>query len=277
MNSTPTKTDTLNHNSRTLYVLRKGGRYVNVDLTTVEGMKRANKMNLIASDEADLIAVPDVWLGSSLLLNDAADTHLPHRGVLFAMFRHPVERTASWFYHKRNVPNTVHYDPALEIYELTDWVNGPNFASDYSTRMLCGKRDARVPLTSDDLDAAKETLRRKCVVGLLDEKGESMRRFERFFGWDGTGVEKVVANDAEVAILKDGECEDRLLHWNWVNKHNHPQLEEGSEAYRVVESKNIYDMELYMYARQLFEEQTVQLGFDEDEIYGVLERAATNR
>lgn len=259
--------------------MHKGGRYVNVDLTTVEGMKRANKMNLVASDEADLIAVPDVWLGSSYLLGSDADSDIPHRGVLFAMFRHPVERTASWFYHKRNVPNTVHYDPALEIYELTDWVNGPTYTTDYATRMLCGKRDARVPLTPDDLDKAKETLRRKCIVGLLEEKGESMRRFERFFGWDGTGMEeekkkKTNGDDVDVPVLKDGECKDRLLHWNWVNKHKHPRLEEGSSAYRVVESKNAYDMELYMYARQLFEEQTVQLGFDDDEIYGVLERAA---
>lgn len=44
-----------------------------------------------------------------------------------------------------------------------------------------------VTLTHDDLDAAKEVLRRYFVVGLLVEKAESVRRFKRFFGLDDPG------------------------------------------------------------------------------------------
>ena len=48
-----------------------------------------------------------------------------------------------------------------------------------------------------------------------------------------------------------------------MNKHRHPALHEGSIGYKVVESKNKLDLELYYYTRQLFDEQYTQLGFDE--------------
>ena len=51
-----------------------------------------------------------------------------------------------------------------------------------------------------------------------------------------------------------------------MNKNKHPMLEEGTVVYNLLESKNRYDIELYMYARQLFEEQYIQLGFDDDAI-----------
>jgi hypothetical protein len=128
------------------------------------------------------------------------------------------------------------------------------------------------PLAQVDLDVAKEILRRKCIVGLLGEKGESMKRFEKFFGWDaGASRDYIDATELHAAPgasrwknAKDEECRDRLLYWGWINKNKHPTVEEGSGVYRLLESRNRYDIELYMYARQLFEEQFMQLGFDED-------------
>lgn len=140
-----------------------------------------------------------------------------------------------------------------------------------------------VPLTRDDLDVAKEILRRKCVIGLLEEKGESIKRFEKFFGWNAEarreslllleGGEMGMAEEAQAArwrdnVVKDEECADRLLHWRWENKNRHPVPEEGSPAYNLLEGKNRYDIELYLYARQLFDEQYIQLGFDDDTIGG---------
>jgi len=290
-----------------LYHVRTGGmQFVNVDLDSLEGIERAKNGQMIQKEMADVVAVPDVRLGSLLFGSGVNQIHedgdesddefdksdgtpKEYKGVLFAMFRHPIDRAVSWFYHKQSVRDSVHYDPSLEIYSLADWVNSPGYITDYMVRTLVGKIDANrafqppVPLTHDDLDAAKEILRRKCIVGLLEEKGESMKRFEKFFGWnaevqrtslfllEGEATAEAVQAERWKQEFKDEECEDRLLHWKWENKNMHPMLEDAEEgtygvAYNLLESKNRFDIELYMYAKQLFEEQFTQLGFDDDEV-----------
>jgi len=292
----------------TMYIVRREGQqFANVDLNSLEGVMRAAEGKLIQKAMAEVVLVPNVRLGS-LLFGDVGDEpgikngeedqnegrgeevdyemnagtprEVEFKGVLFTMFRHPIERTASWFYHKQSVQDSVHYDPSLEIYSLTDWINSPSYMTDYMVRTLVGKVDTHFHLVREDLDVAKEILRRKCLVGLLDEKSESMRRFIKFFGWNAElqrdsimlteGEETAEAIQAERwhnQIVKDEECQDRLLHWDWMNKHKHPVVEEGSLEYKLLESKNRYDLELYMYARQLFEEQFTQLGFDDDAIH----------
>jgi hypothetical protein len=270
---------------------QKGQSFVNVDLDSVEGVQRAVQGGLISKELADVVVVLDVRLGSLLFGNGQDHIHnnnninneeetaagVEYKGVLFAMFRHPIERTLSFFYHKQQDKESVHYDPSMEIYSLVDWVNSPSYMTNFMTRTLVGKVDNAIPLTEADLDVAKEILRRKCVVGLLDDKTESMKRFAKLFGWDAdvhhhslsllqgeAAASRAKAERWKNQIVNDEECQDRLLHYNWLNKHRHPALHEGSIGYKVVESKNKLDLELYYYTRQLFDEQYTQLGFDED-------------
>ncbi|KAL7473940.1 hypothetical protein ACHAXS_014285 [Conticribra weissflogii] len=301
----------------TMYIVRREGQqFANVDLNNLEGVSRAAEGKLIQKSMADVVLVPDVRLGSLLFadgggeykptlfddnevingetqsqneeigevvdykMNAPTPPEVEFKGVLFTMIRHPIDRTASLFYHKQYEKDSVHYDPSLEIYSLADWINSPSYMTDYMVRTLVGKVDTHSHLIREDLDMAKEILRRKCLVGLLDEKAETMRRFIKFFGWNAElqrdsimlteGEETAEAIQAERwhnQIVKDEECQDRLLHWDWMNKHKHPSVEEGSLEYKMLESKNRYDIELYMYARQLFEEQFTQLGFDDDTIH----------
>jgi len=272
----------------TLYVVQtKGHSYVNVDLDSVEGVQRAVQGGLISNELSDVVLVPDVRLGSLLFGNGQDHIHseneeitgIEYKGVMFALFRHPLDRTLSLFYHKQEDKESVHYDPSMEIYSLVDWVNSPGYITNFMTRTLVGKVDNQIPLTALDLDVAKEILRRKCVVGLLDEKAESMKRFARLFSWDAdvhhdslsllqgeAAASRAKAERWKNQIVNDEECEDKLLHINWLNKHKHPTLREGSVEYKLVKSKNSFDLELYYYTKQLFEEQYTQLGFDEDDI-----------
>ena len=272
----------------TLYVVQtKGHSFVNVDLDSVEGVQRAVQGGLVSKELADVVLVPDVRLGSLLFGNGQDHIHADneeisgteYKGVMFVLFRDPLDRTLSFFYHKQQDNESVHYDPSMEIYSLVDWVNSPSYITNFMTRTLVGKMDNQIPLTAVDLDVAKEILRRKCVVGLLDEKAESMKRFARLFGWDAdvnhdslsllqgeAAASRAKAERWKSQIVNDEECEDKLLHINWLNKHRHPALREGSVEYKVVKSKNSFDLELYYYAKQLFEEQYTQLGFDEDDI-----------
>eukprot|EP00986_Skeletonema_menzelii_P012722 scaffold7172_cov149-Skeletonema_menzelii.AAC.4 len=270
----------------TLYVVQtKGNSYVNVDLDSFEGVQRAVQGGLVSKELADVVLVPDVRLGSLLFGNGQDHIHsendeitgTEYKGVMFALFRHPLDRTLSLFYHKQQDKESVHYDPSMAIYSLVDWVNSPGYITNFMTRTLVGKVDNQIPLTAVDLDVAKEILRRKCVVGLLDEKAESMKRFARLFGWDAdvhhdslsllqgeAAASRAKAERWKNQIVNDEECFDKLLHINWLNKHRHPPLREGSIEYKLVKSKNSFDLELYDYTKQLFQEQYTQLGFDEN-------------
>ena len=111
---------------------------MNVDLDSYEGVQRAINGKLIESELADVVVVPDVRLGSLLFGNgndnddsdtngeqkgeqqllqqqqdndsDAKKNKKEYKGVLFAMFRHPIDRVVSEFYNKQNVKDSVHYD-----------------------------------------------------------------------------------------------------------------------------------------------------------------------
>ena len=279
-----------------LYVLRAGGMpFANVDLDGIDGVSRAWGGGLIEAGLVDVVAVPDARLGSLLFdsrVRDGGDDDgrgyrrgpppeqrppqparpREYRGVMFALFRHPIDRAVSLFYCKKLDKGSIHYDPTLETSYLEDWIVSPSYIPDYMVRTLVGKILPPAPLAQVDLDVAKEILRRKFVVGLLEEKGESMKRFEKFFGWDaGASRHYFDATELHAAPgaprwknAKDEECRDRLLYWGWINKKKHPTVEEGSGVYRLLETQNRYDIELFMYARQLFEEQFMQFGFDED-------------
>ena len=277
-----------------LYVVHmKQQQFVNVDLNDFQGVMRAAKGKLISSELADLVVVQDVSMGSILFEegnNDEEGTNpntaspSEFQGVLFAMFRHPIDRAISVFYSKQQV-HDVHFDPTLEIYSLKDWVNSPSYVNDYMVLSLVVKLNERSPqnqppLNRNDLDVAKEILRRKCLIGLLDEKSESLKRFENFFGWNaeirhdsmvifgGEDTAQRAQKDKFRKEIADPECKDRILHYNWEKKHKHPLPEEDELSYRLLESKNRYDIELYVYARQLFDEQYLQLGFDDETIMG---------
>jgi hypothetical protein len=69
-----------------------GSNFVNVDTTTIEGIERAKQMNLAGSELAEVIVIQHLYEAEKLF--DPI-----HRGRLFAVFRHPVDRAISMFYY----------------------------------------------------------------------------------------------------------------------------------------------------------------------------------
>lgn len=113
------------------------------------------------------------------------------------------------------------------------------------TRLLSNKLEN--DLTEQHWEMAKEVLRKKCIIGLLEDKSESWDRFERFFRW-------------KFPTRRQRECQERILHWAWSNKYSHPALEEGSTAWNSLLKRNEMDMKLYEYARLLYWEQGALFG-----------------
>jgi hypothetical protein len=110
------------------------------------------------------------------------------------------------------------------------------FRDNYMVRFIINKQEGELNFV--DLGNAKKVVREKCVVGLLDEfKMESLQRVMKYFGWEGSQLclEEYAARmpDEEYGDLVDGTDE------NWVLLHKY----------------NIYDVQLYEYARTVFRAQ----------------------
>ena len=210
--------------------------YLNVDTSTLKGIQRAQDLNLVPSGLADVVISP--------LLHDATTLFTPTRkGRLFAILRDPVERAASLFYFIQDTqwkqPNSGNEQFASMT--IDEFYEGGFAENNWMTRFLTNEL-TKGELTEEDLNIAKEVLRQKCLIGLLDSKGETFDRFQKYFGWRPK-------NGAEE------ECLAKKLEWAWPMKHRHPSVETGSGAYGLIVAQNTFDLQLYKYATELFKQQ----------------------
>jgi hypothetical protein len=210
-----------------------GAKYVNVDTYTWEGIKRSKKLGLIESGLVDLVVSRHFYQAATLFNSD-------QKGICFTMIRHPIERAISLFHYLGVADWEPAYDPSLAYINIEMYARSERSEHNWMVRFLSNEMDG--DLSNKHLAVAKEVLQRKCLVGLLDEKDESFRRFDQYFGW--TTEDKVQL-----------ECRDKLLHWGWSNKFSHPNVEKGSVVWDLLYKKNELDMQLYEYARELFVEQ----------------------
>lgn len=149
------------------------------------------------------------------------------------------------FYYLGVAKHEPTYDPELQHVSLQMWSRSKRIEHNWVTRFL--SNELRGDLTMEHLELAKEVLRKKCIIGLLDEKSETWSRLEQFFGW-------------KFYTGKDRECYDRMLNWGWKNKNLHTTIAEGSIVWDLLHKQNELDMMLYEYAQLLFEEQRVLFG-----------------
>jgi len=213
-----------------------GRKYVNVDVTTTEGIIQASQRGFATSNLADIIFTPLLLEASELLLN--GDTN---KGRMFALFRHPIERLTSIFYYLQKATWEPTYDPQLAQMTIDDYARSGKCESNWLVRSLVGQMEG--PLNSDSLEIAKEVLRQKCLVGFMDEMEESIERFHSYFGFgDDAALEC-----AKQSFTRKGSSQS--------NKNKHPPLDGESETYAILAKKNELDILLYFFAKKLFDEQ----------------------
>ena len=98
---------------------------------------------------------------------------------------------------------------------------------------------------------------RKCLVGLVDKAAESLRRYERFFGWD-TKIPNSAAKDKCVRqYLEVGD--KRKEHPNYV----------GTAAWETLRKKNEHDEILYEYAKNFYDQQSTIYERSPNDVYRV--------
>lgn len=110
------------------------------------------------------------------------------------------------------------------------------------TRFLINKMSG--PIERIEVDIAKEILRRKVLIGLVVDVEGSVDRFNKYFGYDNNPPPTKERQNCMDNFLKSGS-----------NKNVHAPVDEGGMAWRILRSNNLFDLELYEYALQLYEEQ----------------------
>ena len=213
-----------------------GNRFVNVDTSSPDGLRRARELGLAQSGLADIVIAQN--------LHETADLYTPeYRGRFFALFRHPIDRAVSLFYYRQIAHWEPTYNPALKKVSLEDYANSHGGEKNWMVRMLVNKENGGA-LDRSDLEIAKEVLRRKFVVGLMSDMAESLERFDRYFGWyDPANAEAM-------------QCKDELTSKKGaVNSNKHASVEEGSPAWEGLARHNELDLELYDYVLELWEAQ----------------------
>mmetsp|Transcript_24642 Transcript_24642/g.40794 ORF Transcript_24642/g.40794 Transcript_24642/m.40794 type:complete len:634 (+) Transcript_24642:96-1997(+) len=219
-----------------LEIIDVGGfKYLNVDTTTEVGISKAKALGLASSGMANLVISPRMEEAASLFGPST-------KGRAFTMLRHPVERAVSMFYFLKK-----HNVPAVASMELEDYCKSPHIENNWMVRMLSDKMTGDV--TEDDLDTAKKLLREKVVIGLLEQKEESMRRFEYHFGWRYTENPQ-----------RQSACRTRILVGDYrTNESSKGKVQEGGQAWSLLMWQNKLDMKLYKYAKALFLQQGTEL------------------
>lgn len=219
----------------------KVGQFVNADPSDHKGIQRASKMGLVAS------GIPDV-LVSSRIFHAATLFDSDNKGRMFTILRDPIERSVSTFYYLQNAYWERNYRPDLKEMTLLDYAALPETPNNWMTRWLTGK-NAEPFLTQDDVEFAKELLKRKFLVMLTNKMSTSIEMLMYYMGWDKM-VYQISKDDYET--MRDcmiSNTKDDTTHWN-KNQHLMPDV--GTPEYEALYAINNLDMQLFEYAKELF-------------------------
>jgi len=181
-------------------------------------------------------------------LPDYAVEHLfdeSHKGRMLSMFRPPVDRLTSKFFYLGIATWEKTYRPEWKDVDVLDWANDINIDNNHMVKKLAGKVQ-KDEATELDLARAKETIKKRMIVGLMDKMEESFNRFN------------IVMNINAKTNDKYTRCMNTYFGGGTNKKSNsnsHPKVDESHPAYQVLAEKNKLDIELYQYILEVFDEQ----------------------
>jgi len=210
-----------------------GVTFATVDLSNPDGIAIAKSLNVGLSDRVDLISSPYLWDTAGIF-----DGY--HKGYMLAMFRHPIERATSLYFSMRKNPQ--YEKQVASLSSIEQYAKSSLVENNWMTRFLSNTLSGE--LTPQHEAIAKEILRTKCLIGLLRDKTETMRRLEVLFNLKAK----------EKRSKRREECQEKLLYWDWPGKNRHEPVV-GGEAWDILYKHNTFDLRLYEYAEKLFKAQ----------------------
>ena len=206
--------------------------YTNVNVATPEGITRALNLGLVPSHKADTIVSAHVDLIPSLF--NGAD-----RARAFVVFRNPIDRAASMFYFLKGTGY-----PPLKNMTIDDYAKSELIENNWLVRILSESMTG--PIDMDNLEVAKEVLRRKFIVGLLDNKRGTFARFDHYFKWKDSPD-----------YQKEFGCRKQLMDEKYTPRH---PIRKDSDTWKLLHEQNRFDVHLYEYSKELFQSQSFIFG-----------------
>merc|ERR1712037_836298 len=125
---------------------------------------------------------------------------------------------------------------------LLDYAHSTKVESNWIVRFLTNNMSGRI--TDRHVATAKEILRTKMIVGILENFDESLQRYELYFNWYKN---KAVKKNKQHVL----DCIDNKSNNYRSNKsqHDYPKLDDEKDpAYKRLLDINWADIELYEYA-----------------------------
>ena len=225
---------------KSLEVFQVAGRnVVNVDFYNPQGIELGRSLNVASSGKLEMVVSPYLHQSASLF-------NPQNNGRLFTLLRHPIERAASSY--GMYLQQEKARNPASPPMSISDYAKSNRVENNWMVRFLSNKMSG--PLENGDLVLAKDILKHKFIVGLLDQKEESLQRFNMYFGWNTQPARnKLDPTERHKCIQRN------LAQAPASNKFATVPVKEGSKEYKLLLLQNSFDMELYIYAKQLFQEQ----------------------
>lgn len=211
------------------------GRVVNADASSPPGIDRIRKLNLVDQN------FPDLVIDTSRVFEALTVLNQKHKGRLFVVLRDPVERAISKYYYTRIATWERNYKPEIANMTIQEYATSKYSFGNWITRRLVHKMDPRYEVTRADLSLAKEVLRQKALILLTTRMEEAGFRLMTYFGWPFSGYQRWCIN--KFAIEEP------------INKNPHPIPDRDSPEWNALREQNIYDVELYDYALELYELQ----------------------
>jgi len=213
-------------------------QYVNVDVTSKQGIIESKERKLVASGQVDLIISPDPVFAIEHLFEPT------QKGRAIVLLKHPVQRLVDQFYHQRSATwDKDNYRPNFNNVSLEEWAKQRQSNHNQIVKTLAGRGGSN---DEDLLQLAKRTLRKRFIVGLSDEMEESVHRFNAVLGIDEDNTD-------------NRKCMDNFFNDSQDDKEQYKEVDESSEAYQILASNNELDLKLYKFVTDLFNEQKESL------------------
>jgi len=223
-----------------------GGKYINVNMGTKEGIDRGKKLKLTTWSSPFVIRTP-------YLFETAGMFHPGRSGKCFAVLRNPIERAIDVFQHLKDMKKPVFVNMTMEEY-----TQSPYCEQNWMVRILSD--EMKDVVSQEHLDMAKHVLGRKCIVGFTERLEESVHRFAKYFKWD-QDISKLKIRDCLSNLLSkdsDANSSSHISPFNWqVPVSEDPKYGKGSLVWEMLKKKNSLDIELYNYAKKLFQSQAL--------------------
>lgn len=153
-----------------------GGKYLNVDPSTDAGLAKAATWNV--AGYADVLITHKLEEAAPLFSQS-------NKARMFTLLRQPVKRITDLFFYKQRATWEPTFDPELAKMSLKEYAQSDKHVTNFVTRTLLGHTTEE--LTPEDVDLAKDILRRKFIVGIM----ENGAMYEKSIGKSHTDEVKV--------------------------------------------------------------------------------------